>query len=214
MKTIKSLYLAALALTMAACTSDEFTQQPSQPEADGSKGIPFTATISSKADTRAITEDTTNGTLNTSWDINEEVALVHDDSNGNPVVDKMTVSAVDATTKTATITGIITGSPANGDEVRLIYPFSAANENGEIRADLLNVQAGTLDYIQKNLDLRVSDLATPTKLKVSDDGATIDGTVALKKELAIVKRVLTLHTSTDSPSSPWSLQAAQPVTFM
>lgn len=173
-------------MMMAACTSDEFTQQPSQPEADGSKGIPFTATISSKAATRAITEKD-DGTLETSWGINEEVALIHEDSKGNTVVDKMTVSAVDATTKTATITGTITGSPANGDEVRLIFPYSAANENGEIRADLLNVQAGTLDYIQKNLDLRVSDIATPTKLKVSDGNATIDGTATLKNELAIVK---------------------------
>ena len=187
MKTIKLLY-AALALTMAACTSDELTQQqPSQPEADGSKGIPFTATISSKADTRAITEDATNGTLKTSWEVNEEVALMHEDSKGNTVVDKMTVSAVDATTKTATITGTITGSPTDGDVVRLLYPYSAANESGEIRADLLNVQAGTLDYIQKNLDLRVSDLATPTKLKIADGSATIDGTVTLKNELAIVK---------------------------
>lgn len=194
MKTIKSLYLAALAMMMAACTSDEFTQQPSQPEADGSKGIPFTATISSKAATRAITEKD-DGTLETSWGINEEVALIHEDSKGNTVVDKMTVSAVDATTKTATITGTITGSPANGDEVRLIFPYSAANENGEIRADLLNVQAGTLDYIQKNLDLRVSDLATPTKLKVTESNATIDGTATLKNELAIVKFSLTDGTS-------------------
>lgn len=191
MKTLRILYLAALALTMAACTSDEFTQeQPSQPESDGSKGIPFTATISSKAATRAITEKA-DGTLETSWGINEEVALIHEDSKGNTVVDKMTVSAVDATTKTATITGTITGSPANGDEVRLIFPYSAANESGEIRADLLNVQAGTLDYIQKNLDLRMSNHATPTKLKVADGSATIDGTVALKNELAIVKFSLT-----------------------
>ena len=186
MKTIKLLY-AALALTMVACTSDELTQQPSQPEADGSKGIPFTATISSKADTRAITEDTDNGTLKTSWEVNEEVALIHEDSKGNTVVDKMTVSAVDATTKTATITGIITGSPTDGDVVRLLYPYSAANESGEVRDDLLNVQAGTLDFIEENLDLRMSGGATPTKLKIADGSATIDGTVTLKNELAIVK---------------------------
>ena len=188
MKTLRILYLAALALTMAACTSEEFTQeQNSQPEPDGSKGIPFTASISCNATTRAISENTTDGTLVTSWEVNDKVALIHKDKNDNTVKDEMTVSAVDATTKTATITGTITGSPADGDEVRLLYPASAASESGEIRADLLNVQAGTLDYIQKNLDLRMSNLANPTKLKVADGSATIDGTVALKNELAIVK---------------------------
>ena len=148
MKTNRILHLAALALTMAACTSDEFTQQqPSQPEPDGSKGIPFTATISCTATTRAITENTTDGTLETSWEVGDEIALVHDDSNGDAIVDKMTVSYVGDTKKIATITGTLKGSPANGDEVRLLYPYSAATENGEVRADLLNVQAGTLVLI-------------------------------------------------------------------
>lgn len=192
MKTIKSLYLAALAMMMAACTSDEFTQQPSQPEADGSKGIPFTATISSKAATRAISEDTSNGTLNTSWEKGDKIALMH-----NGVVDEMTVSAVDATTKVATITGTITGSPTDGDAAILIYPASVVDTSGdspEVKTDeqLLGLQDGTLATIEKKFDKRICDGA---KLKVSDEGATIDGTATLKNELAIVKFSLTDGTS-------------------
>ena len=178
-------------MMMAACTSDEFTQQPSQPEADGSKGIPFTATISSKAATRVITEKD-DGTLETSWEKGDKIALMH-----NGVVDEMTVSAVDATTKVATITGTITGSPTDGDAAILIYPASVVDTSGdspEVKTDeqLLGLQDGTLATIEKKFDKRICDGA---KLKVSDGNATIDGTATLKNELAIVKFSLTDGTS-------------------
>ena len=79
-------------LMIVGCTNDEFMQQQTPGSQDG-ESIPFTATISGKAATRAITENTTDKTLVTSWAVNEEVALVHYD-----VMDKMTVSAIDPTT--------------------------------------------------------------------------------------------------------------------
>ena len=120
-------------LMIVGCTNDEFMQQQTPGSQDG-ESIPFTATISGKAATRAITENTTDKTLVTSWAVNEEVALVHND-----VVDKMTVSAIDPTTKAATITGTITGSPKDGDDVTVIYPYSAVDlANKEVKADLLH----------------------------------------------------------------------------
>ena len=166
-------------LMIVGCTNDEFMQQQTPGSQDG-ESIPFTATISGKAATRAITENTTDKTLVTSWAVNEEVALVHND-----VVDKMTVSAIDPTTKAATITGTITGSPKDGDDVTVIYPYSAVDlANKEVKADLLASQDGTLATIASKLDLRMSSGA---KLKVGPASATINGTVSLANQMAVVK---------------------------
>lgn len=198
MKTKNIFTLAALALTMAACTSEDLTQQQSsQPEPDHSKGLPFTATISGKATTRAITENTTDGTLETSWKVDEKVALMHND-----VVDVMTVSEVDPTTKAATITGTITGSPTDGEEVALIYPASVVDVSGEVpevktNEQLLGSQDGTLATIAEKYDLRTCEDA---KLKVVSGSATINGTVSLQNQLAIVKFSLTDGTSALSAS--------------
>ena len=99
MKTKSIMTLAAMALMMAACTSEDLTQ----PQTPNSKGIPFTATISGKVATRAIKENTTDGILETSWAADEQVTLIH-----NGVVDVMTVSKV-SDDGAATITGTITG---------------------------------------------------------------------------------------------------------
>ena len=177
MKTYKMISMAALVLALAACTSEETA--PSQPEANG-KGIPFSATISTGASTRSVTENATDQKLETAWTVDEQVALIHND-----VVDVMKVSAIDETTKIATITGSITGSPANGDEVTVVYPASAVdNDTKAVKADLLAAQDGTLATISSDLDLCQSSGA---KLKVGADIASLDGTVRLAPQVAIVK---------------------------
>lgn len=56
MKSSRLINMAALALLTAACTTDDIaTGQPDR----GGEGIPFTATLSGKAATRAISENTT-----------------------------------------------------------------------------------------------------------------------------------------------------------
>ena len=171
-KTIIFKFLFASAIMMAGCTSDEFMQQP---QTTSGEGIPFTATISAKAATRAID----NTTLATSWAANEQVALIH-----NGVVDVMTVSKV-GDDGAATITGTITGSPKDGDEVQVVYPASAVDPTTkEVKADLLAQQDGTLATIASKLDLRMSEGA---KLKVGPASATITGAVSLTNQIAIVK---------------------------
>ena len=164
------------AAMMCGCTSDEFMQQPQTPSGEG---IPFTATISGKAATRAITENTETKVLETSWAANEQVALIH-----NGVVDVMAVSKV-SDDGAATITGKITGSPKDGDEVQVVYPASAVDPTTkEVKTDLLASQDGTLATIASDLDLRMSSGA---KLKVGPASATINGAVSLTNQLAIVK---------------------------
>ena len=164
------------AVMMCGCTSDEFMQQPQTPSGEG---IPFTATISGKAATRAITENTTDNKLETSWAVNEQVALIH-----NSVVDVMTVSAI-SDDGAATITGTITGSPKDGDEVQVVYPASAVDPmTKEVKANLLASQDGTLATIASKFDLRT---ASGAKLKVGPASATITSAVSLTNQIAIVK---------------------------
>ena len=172
-----------MTLMMGACTSEDLTQ----PQTPNSKGIPFTATISGKAATRAITENTTDGILETSWAADEQVTLIH-----NGVVDVMTVSKV-SDDGAATITGTITGLPNDGDDVQVIYPASAVDlQTKAVKADLLTSQDGTLATIASKLDLRMSSDA---KLRIGSKIATFDGTVSLKNQLAIVRFSLVKKTS-------------------
>lgn len=192
MKTKSIMTLAAMALMMAACTSEDLTQ----PQTPSSKGIPFTATISGKAATRAIKENTTDGILETSWAKGEKVALMH-----GGIVDVMEVTEV-GTDGSATITGTITGSPADGDKVNLFYPASVVDVSGgspvvQSPEQLLAKQDGKLETIAEKYDYRMKDGAT---LKVVLGSATINGTVSLQNQLAIVKFSLTDGTSALSAS--------------
>lgn len=173
--------MAAWALMFSACSSSDIELTPQQPNTQ-SDSIPFIATISmgESATTRALTEDATNKEIIPSWVKGEKVALVH-----NGVSDEMTVSSV--TNGTATITGTITGTPANGDAVTIIYPSSAADgATGNVKADLLTNQDGTLATIADKYDVRKAT----AKLNVGTT-ATLQGNVSLDNQYAIVKFSLT-----------------------
>ena len=179
MKTTKLFFMAALALMTAACSNDDndlATQQPQK-----AQGIPFTATISiggDKASNRALAED--GNTLVATWAVDDEVALIH-----NGVKDVMTVASVSA--GVATITGTITGSPADGDPVTIIYPATAADgTTGNVKAGLLHAQSGaTLADVASKYDVRKGS----GNLKVSGT-ASLDGNVSLTNQFAIMKLTL------------------------
>jgi hypothetical protein len=181
MKTsIRILSLAVLALTMAACSND--TEQPTavQPApGNAGEGIPFSATIATgSATTRALTEE--NGTIISTWAKGEQVALIH-----NGVVDVMTIENDPDENGNVTITGTLKGSPKNNDDVTVVFPASAVDKDEKaVKTDLLSAQDGTLATIATDLNLRQSDGA---KLKVGELTATLNGTVTLANQIAIVK---------------------------
>ena len=174
-KLFKGGAIAAMALMISACSSNDMEETALQPN-NKAEGIPFTATIrvGESATTRALIED--GATIVPSWAEGDKVALIHGSIN-----DEMTVSSV--SDGVATITGNITGSPADGDAVTIIYPSSAADATTkDIKADLLTNQDGTLATIAKNYDVRKG---TGT-LNVGTT-ATLRGNVSLENQYAIVK---------------------------
>ena len=171
----KILTMAAMALMISACSSNDLEETVQQPN-NKAEGIPFTATIrvGESATTRALTED--GATIVPSWAEGDKVALIHGSIN-----DEMTVSSV--SDGVATITGNITGSPADGDAVTIIYPSSAADgATGNVKADLLTNQDGTLATIADKYDVRKGT----AKLNVGTT-ATLQGNVSLDNLYAIVK---------------------------
>ena len=200
MKTMKLFSMAAVALLMAACSnSDDFdVQKPAE-----TAGVyHFEATIAApNADASMRTVYTEEGsTINVKWAVGDQIALVH-----NGVVDVATVTAVDVSGN-ATIEATITGTPADNDDVTLAYPADAVS-SAEPSAlfpsfpftpkltsiSKLGSQDGTLEFIQNNLDLRMSD----GKLAVSGDKATLKGSVSIPSLICIWK--LTLQDNASTP---------------
>lgn len=167
--------IAALATMMAACTSDETSTQQTAPKGEG---IPFSATITTGSLTRALTEATDGKTIDAAWADGEQVALIYGDQ-----VDVMDVTKNDD--GTATIGGNLTTTPNDGSAVTVVYPASAVDATTKaVKADLLTAQDGLLATIASKLDLRQSSGAT---FKVAAQHASLNGTVALATQLAIVK---------------------------
>jgi hypothetical protein len=189
--TTKLFFMAALALTFAACSNDDNDfENPAQQPAEA-QGIPFTATISmggDKATTRALSE---NGSgITATWTVDEEVALIH-----NGIIDKVTVASVSG--NDATISGTIT-TDADGASVTVIFPYSAVDlDTKDVKADLLYAQSGgTLDDVAAKYDVRKGN----GTLKVSGT-ASLNDDVTLTNQFAIFK-----FTTQSVPSANGSLQ--------
>lgn len=188
----KIFLLAALALTMAACSNeDNITEQPAEV-----RGIPFSATITTGGATRALSgPDNTTKVITATWAENEEVALVYE-VGGETKVTKATVSAVSdgtdgKTVGTATITATLDANVTNGTNVTLIYPYSMVETSGtnigKLKDNAFTGQNGALTgdgSISKNYDLRQG------KGKIyynGTDAATLKDNVAMASQIAIWK---------------------------
>lgn len=174
--------MAALALTFVACSNeDNDVQQPAQ-----ARSMHFEATIAapnSGATTR--TTYTLSGTsINVAWNLGDLIALVH-----GGVKDVVTVGTPNPD-GSAPITGTITVGSDNEDIV-LVYPAdlvasatggTAYTENATV-TNKFTTQAGTLAYIQSNLDIRQGT----GKLAVSGTSASLKANVSMASQIAIWK---------------------------
>jgi hypothetical protein len=148
MKTTKLFFMAALALLMTACSSndDELTPQPV------SNMITVTAKLapkSSTAQTRALTDDGTNIVVD--WAKDETMKIIS--ANGYDAT--ATINNVDGS-GVATISFTIDAA-AIGQNCLIVYPASAASTTGVLNYasnPALTAQDGTLNI---NLDVRVGN---------------------------------------------------------
>ena len=214
MKTFKLFSMAAIALMMGACSSDDnvLEQQPAQQQGK----IPFSATISGANVTRTVIEEGTGsdaGKLVVAWKGDEVIALVH---NGKKEV--VTVSKVN-TDGSAVITGSIDAAGTDGEAVVLVYPAAAVksvtsgttfvpNTDAAFLAPGL-AQDGTLAYIGTNhLDGREGS----GTLKISGGKATLSANVDMVSKAAIWELNLTTDGTTPIAAKTVTLKVGtQPV---
>ena len=145
---MKFLSLAALALTFAACSSndDELTQLPAEQPANNNM-ITITAKLAPKsgsAQTRAVSDDGTNIVVD--WAANEHIAILYTVGSDKKVADAK-ITSVDGS-GVATITFAVDNSTVNGTACQIVYPLSAAkadNSGVKAYADMLAAQDGVLD---------------------------------------------------------------------
>lgn len=182
MKTLRLFSMAALALVMAACSKNDIANE------DGK--IPFSATIAApNNDPSTKTTYTESGTsINVAWKSGDQIALVH-----GGVKDVVTVGTPNPD-GSAPITGDITVG-ADNEDIVLVYPADlvASATGGTAYTDNTDVtnkfktQAGTLDYIQNNLDIRKGT----GKLAVSGASASLKANVSMASQIAIWKLTMT-----------------------
>ena len=202
MKTRYIISLAALALMMGSCSSEE--NQESAWEA-GTQAIPFSATISNKPVTRGLTEDATSQTITAQWEKGDKVALIHD-----AIVDVMTVDTV-TDTGSATITGTLTKFKKGG-QVLVVYIGSDSTAMASLKTTLedqhlemisiddlnkavkgmLTAQGGTLEAVSAAADYRYAY----ADLKIVKGKATFTNTVTLPSMTAVWKVNLTTDGTT------------------
>ena len=173
----KLFSIAAAALMMAACSSDDLTQQTQIKTGE----MHFTATIAAPSGTTR-TEYTESGNdINVKWVVGDEIALVH-----NNVKDVAKVKTINSD-GSATIEGILTGTPQGN--VQLIYPAVLIDDNcGMVQAvfDKRFAQDGTLKYIQDNIDFRQNQ----GTFSVSGSEATLSSPVKMISQNFIWKLTL------------------------
>ena len=183
----KIFLLAALALTMAACSNeDNITEQPADiasPEA----GIPFTATITTGGATRALSGPDGENKIQAAWATGEHVALVYEVGGTTIVTDAEVTKQTD---NSATITATLDGNVTNGTNVTLIYPYSMVEifgtNIGKLKDNAFTGQNGALTgdgSISKNYDLRQGK----GKITLATTPATLKENVAMDSQICIWK---------------------------
>lgn len=204
MRKIRLFSIAALALAMAACSSEENTLETQSPAAPGK--LHFTATIATPdngAGTRTEYSEQTDGTINVAWKENDKIAAIVINSEKKYVKTELTVSKVNAD-GSAVISGDIAKPKDDALMVDLIYPASivtvAANGSAySISFDKMSdgtTLDGTLKSIYENIDYRRADGCA---LAVSGDKATLTSAAKLESKLSIWK--LTLQDKDGNPLS-------------
>ena len=178
---MKFLSLAALALTFAACSSDdnELTQQPAEQPANNNM-ITITAKLAPKsgsAQTRAVSDDGTNIVVD--WAANEHIAILYTVGSQKLLADAE-ITNVDAS-GVATISFAVDGSTTDGTACQIVYPLSSAkadNSGVKAYADMLATQDGVLDG---DLDVRIGAGTIQTS------PASLDVTTQPEAQFAIFK---------------------------
>lgn len=146
MKTMDHIIgMAALALTAAtllACSDKDALTSAQQP-----RTYTLTTTLSPKGgvETRSSMTDNGDGSISAAWEVGDQIWVRYTNIGNSPEETMATVTAVDPSTKAATISLTLT-NPKNGGSISFGYPAGFFNDP----KDPAIAQIGTLDDINAN----------------------------------------------------------------
>lgn len=199
MKTFKLFSMAALALAMAACSNEDSALENAAP-AQQQGAMKFTATLAapgSGVTTRTtyteVTEGDDAGKINVVWKAGDQIYL-YDLINGAECTATVGTPVADGS---ATISGTFDYDVEAGESITATYPVSAVNDDFNAK---FASQAGTIAYIQDNLDYRKGT----STISVDGDQATLATALQMESQIAIWK--LTLQ---DNAATPAALSATK-----
>lgn len=185
MRKIRLFSIAALALMMAACSSEDSALETATPAKPGL--IPFSATVAplSGATTRTVYTPGTDGEskpiINVAWKEGDQIFIARLTPDLG-TAGRVTVGEPNDD-GSAPLSGNISG--ADGIEIEAYYPVSAYNNWGDF-TEKYKAQDGTLSGIQDNLDYRKGT----GEISVIDGKATLATALQMESQIAIWKLTL------------------------
>ena len=227
MKTLKLFSMAALALVMAACSSEDNEIQ--QPAEQGK--MHFTATIAAPNSGATIRTTVTPGTgvdagkYFVAWAVNDPIALVYEDTNGDRQKDVATVTAVDGSgnaTISATLSGPVDGSTA----VTLVYPYDIVSDTSDDFITGKNYTPDNSRYFAQDVTNIEDALATldwregSSTFSVGVGGVSLSSNVTMASQVAIWNLSLTVGgnpftaASLDGPAGAASVSGSSVILFV
>ena len=191
MKTFRLFSMAALALMMAACSNEDSALENAAP-AQQQGAMKFKATLAapgSGATTRTtyteVTEGDDAGKIKVAWKAGDQIYL-YDLDNG---AECTATVGTPAASGSATISGTFDYDVEAGENITATYPASAKNDDFNAK---FASQAGTIAYIQDNLDYRKGT----STISVDGTDATLATALEMESQIAIWKLTLTTDGST------------------
>lgn len=161
--------MAALALTVAtwsACSNEDEPTTAEQPAQ--SRTYTVTTTLSPKGgvETRSTMTDNEDGSISATWEVGDQIWVLYTNIGNSSEETMATVTAVDPSTKAATISLTLT-DPKDGGSISFGYPYNFFHDP----KDPCNDQTGTLDEINtdfaaisgtETMTVSGSDVTLPT----------------------------------------------------
>lgn len=198
MKTFKLFSMAALAIMMAACSSnDDEILQPAQQQGP----MKFTATLAAPngGTTRTTATAGTGGDAGkflVTWAVDDKIALVYEDANDTRQKVEANVDAVDE--GVATISATLPTAVKDGTSVTLVYPYAILDESRGADYDGMTNKEYTCngDYFSTQTGAAPTDANGLPKFdwrdgkgtfSVGGSGVTLSSNVTMYSNIAIWK---------------------------
>ena len=177
--------IALTAATWTACSNEDeptTTEQPTQQ----TRTYTVTTTLSPRnGGTRSTMTDNGDGSISATWEVGDEIWVGYTQTSDTPEETMATVTAVDPTTKAATISLTLT-NPKDGGDITFGYPYSLYTGTKKLRTD----QIGTLADINANF----AGIYDDVKMTVSGSNITLPA-VTMEPAMCIWKFSFTDGTS-------------------